>query len=535
MIKGIITSSKSISQDVLAGLKRRHWKQDIMALVLFLAATVGWQLQTGAYKSEFGGHPDEAAHYVTGLMIRDYLTGGIPEHPMKFARNYYDHYPKVALGNWPPFFYIAQSAWTIPFGPSRTSLMIFMAFLTAGTALLIFNEVRHQSPNGLALAAGLIYCSLPVVQKFSSHVMTEALLAFLATLAICLFARYLNSGQTRYSLAFGLVASCAILTKGSGMFLAFVPLAGVLGSRKFPLLKKPGFWASALIVILLCAPWTLATLNLAKAGWESQSPNLAFTLQAIPYYWKKLFLTTGVVMATMVPLLICLVRSLKTSCSALEASAIGFFLATMLLQPIIPCGLEPRHLVIALPVLLLFLPDTVRCLEKHGMKPNHLALILVAAAVLQPLERKPKECFGFRDSARLAIQDPVQTTLFVSSDASGEGMFISEVAMAEDRPGHIVKRSSKVFATVNWSGSDYQSDAKSTVEVLAIFEKEGISIITLDDSMEPDKNKTHHRLIEETVKKHPEHFEEILSNDALRKGRTYENAVRTYRFKSLND
>ena len=103
MIKGIITSSKSISQDVLAGLKRRHWKQDIMALVLFLAATVGWQLQTGAYKSEFGGHPDEAAHYVTGLMIRDYLTGGIPEHPMKFARNYYDHYPKVALGNWPPF------------------------------------------------------------------------------------------------------------------------------------------------------------------------------------------------------------------------------------------------------------------------------------------------------------------------------------------------------------------------------------------------------------------------------------------------
>lgn len=251
MTTRLFQAIKAVWRDSILGLKRRNWKRGIIAMALFMAVTAGWQIQTGAYKSEFGGHPDEAAHYVTGLMIRDYMVDGIPQHPMRFAENYYDHYPKVALGNWPPFFYVAQSAWTIPFGVSRSSLMIFMALLTAGTAFLLFNEIRKRTDLVTAHLAGIIYCSLPVVQKYASHVMTEALLALLATLSICLYSRYATSGQVRYSIAFGLVASCAILTKGSGMFLAFVPIAVVLGCRRFELLKRPGFWAAAVIVALL--------------------------------------------------------------------------------------------------------------------------------------------------------------------------------------------------------------------------------------------------------------------------------------------
>ena len=36
------------------------------------------RIKTGAYHAEFGSHPDEAAHYVTGLMVRDYLASGLP-------------------------------------------------------------------------------------------------------------------------------------------------------------------------------------------------------------------------------------------------------------------------------------------------------------------------------------------------------------------------------------------------------------------------------------------------------------------------
>ena len=72
----------------------------LAAIVFVFAFDVAflWQLFAGAYGSEFGGHPDEAGHYVTGLMVRDYVATGFPGSPMKFAGEYYRHYPKVALG-----------------------------------------------------------------------------------------------------------------------------------------------------------------------------------------------------------------------------------------------------------------------------------------------------------------------------------------------------------------------------------------------------------------------------------------------------
>ena len=75
-----------------------------LAITIF-AVVVALQWTHGAYQAEFGAHPDEAAHYVTGLMIRDYIAAGMPGHPMAYTQNYYNHYPKVALGNWPPLFY----------------------------------------------------------------------------------------------------------------------------------------------------------------------------------------------------------------------------------------------------------------------------------------------------------------------------------------------------------------------------------------------------------------------------------------------
>ncbi|MFO0284498.1 MAG: hypothetical protein ACK532_21580, partial [Acidobacteriota bacterium] len=45
-----------------------------LGLVLLMSAvTVGLQWNNGVYSSELNGYPDEAAHLITGLMVRDYL------------------------------------------------------------------------------------------------------------------------------------------------------------------------------------------------------------------------------------------------------------------------------------------------------------------------------------------------------------------------------------------------------------------------------------------------------------------------------
>lgn len=53
-------------------------------LFFFIALLLSWN--SGAFRAELSDNPGEPAHYVTGLMVHDY----------------------VALGHWPPFFYIGK-------------------------------------------------------------------------------------------------------------------------------------------------------------------------------------------------------------------------------------------------------------------------------------------------------------------------------------------------------------------------------------------------------------------------------------------
>src|ERR1039457_5438067 len=65
------------------------------------------------------GNPDESAHYITGLMIRDYIASCQFTSPMTYAENYYAPYPKPAFGMWPPFFLITEALWTLIFSPGK--------------------------------------------------------------------------------------------------------------------------------------------------------------------------------------------------------------------------------------------------------------------------------------------------------------------------------------------------------------------------------------------------------------------------------
>src|SRR4051812_44677913 len=150
---------------------RRRLSPALRALIVFIVAfDLAFLMQkwSGAYDSEFGAHPDEAAHCVTGLFVRDafaeagkYVRGGFHGSPAavakEFADEFYQHYPKVALGVWPPAFYVLQAAWTFPFGASRFSLMLLMAALAAGVATIIFEATTRRFGTWPAVAAVVVW------------------------------------------------------------------------------------------------------------------------------------------------------------------------------------------------------------------------------------------------------------------------------------------------------------------------------------------------------------------------------------------
>ncbi|SRR6056297_1101626 len=88
--------------------KRAWWYLFIFLWLLSLITTA--QIQAGGFGAEMY-HPDEPAHFVTGVMVTEYLRGAEFTAPVEFAEAFYLRYPKVAFGHWPPLFYFVQAAW----------------------------------------------------------------------------------------------------------------------------------------------------------------------------------------------------------------------------------------------------------------------------------------------------------------------------------------------------------------------------------------------------------------------------------------
>jgi hypothetical protein len=58
--------------------------QSVAVFAALLGLVVTLQVLGGAYASGFGGYPDEPAHLVTSLMVRDFLAGLDFRHPWQF-------------------------------------------------------------------------------------------------------------------------------------------------------------------------------------------------------------------------------------------------------------------------------------------------------------------------------------------------------------------------------------------------------------------------------------------------------------------
>src|SRR5208283_5155063 len=110
-------------------LWRRAWLQSLAICSVLVALLAAGQFTSGAYRSDFSATSDEPAHVVSSLMVREYLAHHLFENPLRFAENYYVHFPKVAIGHWPPLFYCAEAIWTLVFGASRATLLLLILLL----------------------------------------------------------------------------------------------------------------------------------------------------------------------------------------------------------------------------------------------------------------------------------------------------------------------------------------------------------------------------------------------------------------------
>lgn len=463
--------------------------------LLFFVVVVLLQVASGAYRAEFAGYPDEPAHYVTSLMVHDYVTGLKPVAPMQFARDFYYHYPKVAFGHWPPFFYVLQAAWMMLFSTSRTSVRLELAFTTALLAFAVYGEARRWFQSWRAgVLAGLLTICLPLVQICTDEEMAETLLVLLCFCSCIFFARYLDSENWRDNLWFGLFFSLAVLTKGNGWLLTLIPPMALLLTRKLRFLSRPSFWLSPVLIAVACIPWQSLTLDLAERGWAAGTqPTVHYAVSALKQFVPILIAIAGPFLSILAGFGIVvhvLIPAFRKSVASAPAVMLALILAVWIFHSLVPAGVEDRKMVLAAPAIVLFVFAGAFWISDHlpsrGLLTNWKSPLVACASALvfaiQTFAIPHFKHYGFTEAAQYIMShEPWEhATILVSSESGGEGLLVSEIAMHKPRPGPVIIRATKALADVDWAGFHYHSLFSTPEQVVDYLRRRHVNLVVLD-------------------------------------------------------
>lgn len=474
-----------------------------IALILYFGLLVWMQRYLGAPQAEFGGteFPDEASHYISGLMLHDYLTTGLPQWPLSYATSYYIHIPYFAVGYWPPMFYVAESLWMICFGTDRGNVLLLTALVSALIATLLFITVRRTVGGLAAFGIGLLFLLSPVVQQSSNAIMTDLPVALGTFAAILALARYIDSERIFYAILFGILASCTILTKSSGFVLGALPPAAVLLTGRFHLFKRLSFWTMGLVVVALCGPWFLFTKDLISIGFvgvsKTFSGNFTFFILSA---WHNL----GWVLAL----------SLLGAWRLISHRPLGGLAAICLTEPVValiflaisPTGNEPRYMMAAFPPLLVLAASGFQWTATRFspgrnlppvVAPVLMTLLVVSAASAWLFHFPTIVPSQVRPIAAFVTSHPYQAVL-VNTDSEGPtiaGIASLESHRAADR---FLMRPNKLLARVNWMGNWYECRYRTPQEIETVLEQMPVDLVILRRDPGP-KAIQHELLLHEAV------------------------------------
>lgn len=462
----------------------------LFSLVLVL------QYLSGAYGSEFAGYPDEPAHYVSAVMVHDYLLSGNISQPLAFADNFAKHYPKVAIGHWPPLLYAVQGAWMVVFSDSRTSILYELALTTTIAGLLLFFVVARHFGYGAAVFSSIMLVCLPIIQTHSDEEMAESLLLVTTFAAAIAFYRYLEHKTWQSSFLFGFLCSLAILTKGNGWALMLIPPIAIALTRDFAVLRLLSFWIPVPLVGALCLPWQILTLDMAKRGWTGgQTPNFKYTFEALGQFARLLPSLVGwavIALATW-GIIVCIVIPIRTKrVQALYAVMFGLLVSIWVFHSVVPAGVEKRKLINALPALGVFAVAGAQWLACRMWKLSSklttrfssrviacsVALLFAVGIFTVPQE----QYYGFTEASHFIEDRPdlINGTILVSSERDGEGLLISELLMNDKRREHTVLRASKLLSQSDWNGNVEREFVHNAREIMNVIKRERVRMVVLD-------------------------------------------------------
>lgn len=471
---------------------------------------------SGAWSAGFVAYPDEPAHFVGAVMVRDWLVSHQWSAPLAFARNYYDHYPFFAVGYWPPLFSIVAGLWLLVAGVGRLQALLIPAVFAAATGWLVCRWVRRRAGMVAGLCAGALYLSLPAVRQSMCAVMVDNMTAFFCIAAAVCLLRYLKQPVFLNGIIYGVACACAILSKYSAAYTLALPVLAILLLRRLELLRKPSFLVQPFVVALIVGPWAMWTRNLALYGLPAE--RVALTVKhAASFVLATFEIFSPVLMVFIVLGLIALLvrpRAWREDFVVLSLLG-GGHLAFLISSPV---GVEPRYLLVpAAAVLVASFAGWSEALTwmSHGGRQasviSGFAAILTAVFVVSQFgsfARMPQD--HIRNAVAFIAKDPARAAQCVVVPPTLEGPVIAEfVAQSRHRPDHYLLRPSKILARGDWFAF-YSFAFATSGEMMEYFRQHPVSLIMWNERPEVTLNQ-HGATLKEMLQQYPLWWHKVKS------------------------
>lgn len=480
------------------GLSKEQFKFVCFFLCFFLAA-LGIQKLTGGFLADRGNHSDEAAHFVSSLVIADYIIDGAPGKPLEYAKDYYSHFPKVAIGHWPPFFEILQAFIFLIFGRTATVALFFQAIIAGLCGALPAFLLSKGDRFAEGLIAGGIVIFSPIFLPMIDAVMADNLLAVMITMTAVCWNKFYTQRNWRWSFLFALTSALAILTKGTALGLALLPLIYLGIKRDWKFLFNPKTILSAVIVGAVTLPWYAVTYQMAADGWVF-TWGWRYSSLAVPFFIEGLGDAVGIpcVFAYLAGIVFCLIYQKPSELRPLPIDVTAFVaasLAMIIFSMVAPADLDRRYLIPVLPSMAIVavygLWNLASLIVKAqgsnlmGTRSFKLARIIATVVPILSILLVFKLPYAHSLGTVKIVQDilaadHVNPLVLVSGNVPAEGAFISSFAEADRSRKYYVIRAQKVLADTNWMDTIYNLKFNTALEIAEWIKNSKIGWVAID-------------------------------------------------------
>ena len=482
---------------------------------------------------------DETAHFLNSYFIWTYLTEGLGQNPLDYAKAFYLHYPMISIGHWPPLYYAYLSTWFFIL-PHTPESLIFVNLVTSTLPALVLVMVLNRFlGSSWAVLGGLICVLTPITIENSIYLLLDQVLSGLVMIGMVIWIVYVRSLNIKFGLYFALIAAISILVKGNGWVLGFFPIVHIIVTRQFFVLLSWKTYISGLLALVLVIPWYFITYKISADGFNYEW-GFDYFVYALPVFMNHLTnsIGLGVTLFAILGAYICIRHLQHGYFRDLGIASVVLVITTLLFHSIIPVDTQARYIYPAVPACVLLAVIGAHALYNwlFQMKRKIVFLSAITAALvllflpgfLHILNISPKTDLEMDNAAELLIDSYKEGSVFVvDAHSAGEGSFIAELALRDSDRKHYVIRTTELLSQSGFMGDDYILKAKTPEEVISKLSEVGASAVIMATGKSVEllsKRYPHSEVLEKALHHHLSPYQLI----ATFKHRRQEGETRVY-------